>query len=120
MIRRTFFITEFVDIDECLVSNGGCEFNCTNLEGINIATGLGYQCGCQAGYQLATNNHTCIGMYIHMYVCTYEWFVIIRTNELCTCVRSYTIKIYNCNVFLSLSTVVLNGRDCQGKLWLPK
>jgi len=47
-----------------------------NLEGINNVTGLGYQCGCNAGYQLAPNNHDCNGMYVyksiyilHMYKC---------------------------------------------------
>ena len=58
--------TYYADINECLISNGGCEFSCTNLEGINNRTGLGYQCGCNDGYQLAPNNHDCIGMeYIH-------------------------------------------------------
>ena len=54
----------YVDIDQCLVNNGGCEFSCANLEGINNATGLGYQCGCDYGYQLAPNNHNCNGMYV--------------------------------------------------------
>ena len=53
----------YIDINECLVDNGGCEFSCTNLEGINNTTGLGYQCGCDFGYQLAPNNHDCNGMY---------------------------------------------------------
>ena len=51
----------YVDINECLVDNGGCEHSCTNLEGINNATGLGYQCGCKYGYQLAPNNYDCNG-----------------------------------------------------------
>ena len=51
----------YTDINECLIDNGGCEYNCTNLEGINSTTGLGYQCGCHNGYQLASNNHDCIG-----------------------------------------------------------
>ena len=56
----------YTDINECLISNGGCEFSCTNLEGINNRTGLGYQCGCDDGYQLAPNNHDCNGTeYIH-------------------------------------------------------
>ena len=50
------------DINECLIGNGGCEFSCTNLEGINSTTGLGYQCGCDNGYQLVPNNHDCTGM----------------------------------------------------------
>ena len=57
----------YVDINECLVDNGGCEFSCTNLEGINNTTGLGYQCGCDNGYQLAPNNHNCSGMYTYLY-----------------------------------------------------
>ena len=52
-----------LDINECLVDNGGCESSCTNLEGIDNTTGLGYQCGCDFGYQLAPNNHDCNGMY---------------------------------------------------------
>ena len=56
----------YTDINECLISNSGCEFSCTNLEGINNRTGLGYECGCDDGYQIAPNNHDCIGMkYIH-------------------------------------------------------
>ena len=54
----------YTDINECLISNGGCEFSCTNLEGINNRTGLGYQCGCDDGYQIAPNNLHCIGMYV--------------------------------------------------------
>ena len=52
------------DINECLIGNGGCEFSCTNLEGINNATDLGYHCGCDDGYQLAPNKYDCIGMYV--------------------------------------------------------
>ena len=57
------------DINECLIDNGGCEHNCTNLEGINSTTGLGYQCGCDNGYQLAPNNHDCNGMYACLSQC---------------------------------------------------
>ena len=56
----------YTDINECLISNGGCEFSCTNLESISNRTGLGYQCRCGDGYQLAPNNHDCIGM---EYIC---------------------------------------------------
>ena len=55
----------YTDINECLVDDGGCEFSCTNLEGISNTTGLGYQCGCDYGYQLAPNNHDCNGMYVY-------------------------------------------------------
>ena len=78
----------FVDINECLVDNGGCEFSCTNLvgigglpdisgsgsitnsESITNETNLGYQCGCDTGYQLAPNNHNCNGNYT---VCMYAY-----------------------------------------------
>ena len=53
-----------IDINECLVDNGGCEFSCTNLEGISNTTDLGYQCGCDFGYQLDPNNHDCNGTYV--------------------------------------------------------
>ena len=56
---------QFTDIDECLVDNGGCEVSCTNLEGIKNTTGLGYQCECDYGYQLAPDNHNCSGTYVH-------------------------------------------------------
>ena len=52
----------YTEINECLTGNGGCEFSCTNLEGVNSTTGLGYQCGCDNGYQLAPNNHDFNGM----------------------------------------------------------
>ena len=64
-------IRTYVDINECLVDNGGCESICTNLEGINNTTGLGYQCGCDYGYQLAPNKHDCNGMCVHTYVSSY-------------------------------------------------
>ena len=58
-------IVTYIDVNECLVNNGRCEFSCANLEGINNTTGLGYQCGCDNGYQLAPNNHDCNGMYAY-------------------------------------------------------
>uniref|UniRef100_A0A8C5FYD6 EGF-like domain-containing protein n=1 Tax=Gouania willdenowi TaxID=441366 RepID=A0A8C5FYD6_GOUWI len=40
------------DIDECIVSNGLCEHNCTNEPGA-------YSCQCSAGYQLQQDGHNC-------------------------------------------------------------
>ena len=45
-----------VDVDECLTDNGGCTQTCNNIDG-------SYQCSCQDGYQLDSDDHTCIGMY---------------------------------------------------------
>ena len=74
----------YIDINECLVDNGGCEFFCTNLEGINITTGLGYQCGCDYGYQLAPDNHNCSGTCVYcLYVTIYKYTNLVYA---CVCV----------------------------------
>lgn len=44
----------FADVDECRVSNGGCDHNCTNTVG-------SYHCTCNAGYQLQSDKHSCKG-----------------------------------------------------------
>ncbi len=55
MINELFFLY-MIDIDECAVSNGGCEHDCTNQNG-------GYTCGCQPGFQLNTHDLTgCLGI----------------------------------------------------------
>ena len=58
-------LLSFVDIDECLVDNGLCSQNCSNLEG-------SYSCFCRMGYYLYTGregvvpeavvNRTCLGI----------------------------------------------------------
>ena len=71
-------IATYVDINECFVDKGGCEHNCENLEGINLSTGLGYQCECMYGYQLAPDKHNCNGTYyLCVDVCMYAYHVII-------------------------------------------
>ena len=74
----------YTDINECFIDNGGCEFSCINLEGINNTTGLGYQCGCDKGYQLAPNNHDCNGMC--MFVCAVSVLVYVHVRVVCLCV----------------------------------
>ena len=44
----------FIDIIECGTNNGGCAQNCTNTEG-------SYYCTCDAGYQLSSDGHSCLG-----------------------------------------------------------
>lgn len=57
-----------VDINECAVNNGGClcdmalgsEHSCV----ASCANSPGsYECTCNEGYTLASDSHTCIGMY---------------------------------------------------------
>ena len=78
----------YTDFDQCLVDNGGCEFSCTNLEGINNTTGLGYQCGCDYGYQLTPDNHNCTGMYlttythVFMHICNYVYCILCMHRKI--------------------------------------
>ena len=44
-----------LDINECAVGNGGCQHDCTNTDG-------SYTCGCQSGFKLNNNEHTCSGI----------------------------------------------------------
>ena len=46
-----------IDIDECLDDNGGCDQQCTNTDG-------SYDCSCDAGYSLGSNNKACNGKII--------------------------------------------------------
>ena len=43
-----------LDIDECAVLNGGCDHQCHNGPGF-------YNCTCDVGYKLQSDNHTCAG-----------------------------------------------------------
>lgn len=43
----------FIDINECLSDNGGCDHICMNTNGL-------LQCSCNASYVLAADNKTCI------------------------------------------------------------
>ena len=43
------------DIDECDISNGGCQHNCTNTIG-------SFVCSCNDGYNLTENGLNCTGM----------------------------------------------------------
>ena len=43
-----------LDIDECMLNNGGCDHVCVNTDG-------GHECECDRGYQLGSNGFTCSG-----------------------------------------------------------
>ncbi|OXB61755.1 hypothetical protein ASZ78_002320 [Callipepla squamata] len=46
------FWDKLEDIDECLVNNGGCDHFCRNTVG-------SFECSCQKGYKLLTDERTC-------------------------------------------------------------
>ena len=55
-----------LDIDECTRGTSGCDHNCTNTDG-------SYYCTCMDGYELKSDNHTCIGDdYVYVYVHKYD------------------------------------------------
>ena len=45
-----------VDINECVISNGGCSETCFNTLG-------GYMCGCREGFTPDADNKTCVSKY---------------------------------------------------------
>ena len=47
------------DIDECSEGISGCSHLCSN-------TIVGYSCNCQNGYQVDSDNHTCLGNFINV------------------------------------------------------
>ena len=42
------------DIDECDISNGGCDHICTNIPG-------SHNCSCRSGFHIETNGKACTG-----------------------------------------------------------
>lgn len=42
-----------LDVDECVLNNGGCQHVCVNTPG-------SYECRCKHGFFLSDNQHTCI------------------------------------------------------------
>ena len=55
LILKLFQVTHlrFQDYNECLINNGDCSQNCTNLI-------PGYVCNCELGYTLDPDGFTCI------------------------------------------------------------
>ena len=45
-------INQKIDIDECIEGTSGCNQVCSNTLG-------SYECSCERGYELDTDNHTC-------------------------------------------------------------
>ena len=61
-----FFLDSTPDINECSVSNGGCDprGSCVNTAG-------SFQCMCDSltGFQLGSDQRACVGMYICVLLC---------------------------------------------------
>ena len=53
-LDKFFGYALFIDVDECLTNNGGCNQTCTNT----IAS---FECSCGTGYILASNDLDCDG-----------------------------------------------------------
>ena len=47
-----------IDVDECIENSSGCAQICHNTIG-------SYTCGCNIGYSLGSNNHSCDGIIMH-------------------------------------------------------
>ena len=54
LLHSIIIYNQLSDMDECTLGINGCNQNCVNTEGT-------YLCSCFAGYQLGSDNHTCLG-----------------------------------------------------------
>ena len=54
-----------IDINECLEGNGGCscKYNSEDCVSTCINTSGYYNCSCSQGYELDSDNLTCIGKF---------------------------------------------------------
>ena len=67
------------DINECSTGNGGCNQVCINVIG-------SFQCSCNAGYELDSDQRTCIGM-CSVLVCTCMCVYVCVFVFVCMCVH---------------------------------
>ena len=56
MVRLIKNLNIHLDINECEISNGGCEHQCKNTNG-------SYVCECNTGFSLDGNGKTCTGKF---------------------------------------------------------
>lgn len=78
------FLFLLPDIDECQENNGGCDHFCRNTVG-------SFECSCQKGHKLLTDERTCQGQW---------WAAVIYTDSHCVTQQS---------VLVLSSTVVVAG-----------
>ena len=71
-------IYNYVDINECDASNGGCEQRCNNTIG-------SFYCSCDIGYQLDSNGYDCNGAHVadlqvqYIHKVSESWLNLIST-----------------------------------------
>ena len=65
------------DIDECTLGISGCNQHCTNTNG-------SYVCSCYVGYQISSDNRTCVGKKIYI-MSVHEAMTLYIIGNKCTC-----------------------------------
>ena len=80
------------DIDECHENTDGCGQICSNTIG-------SYVCGCNTGYRLATDRHTCSGTQHFLLQYSFVFcFILYNTNvDINECVEDTDGCVQNCN-----------------------
>ena len=100
------------DINECDTDNGGCDHNCTDSIG-------SYDCSCDIGYILATDNHGCNGKSINIVIRSPNQSLFTDINEcnegtdICEQVCNNTIGSYLCECHIGYQ-LDANAINCSG------
>ena len=113
------------DIDECSLLNGGCHQICSNRIG-------GFDCSCEEGYTINTDNRTCQGimtMYcyhkpliylckfiypLHLFIHAVDPIAMCDASNSCaqSCVRLSGVETCGCLPGYELAS---NGMNCTSK-----
>ena len=74
IVAFSLYYNNYADINECTSNTDNCDQTCSNTVG-------GFNCGCNAGYQLDSNRRTCNGentsIFIHSFGHDLLNFIII-------------------------------------------
>ena len=94
----SFLLQNNTDIDECDISNGGCEHNCTNTIG-------SFVCSCNNGYNLTENGLDCTGMRSNVSMCSYvHWCMVVAIGQILMSVRVEFLSVMRMH---SVSTLMV-------------
>ena len=86
-----------IDIDECDISNGGCEHNCTNTIG-------SFVCSCNDGYNLTENALNCTGMRSAQSISLYSLCLVVAIGQISMSVRVELLSVMRMH---SVSTLMV-------------